>query len=66
MVTSIAVRRGGTDDLLARLDELAPGELSTSAGDRWQAPSSAELRAAQREADRIITLTVRMPASPIR
>src|SRR4029079_16506613 len=58
VVTSVAVRRGGTEELLRRLDEMA----TTTAGDcgenTWSPPSSAELRAAQREADRVIKAAV--------
>jgi ferrous iron transport protein B len=57
VVTSTAVRRGGTEDLLRRIDEivaLAPaGREST-----WQPPSTSELRAAQREADRVLKAAV--------
>src|SRR5205809_6422426 len=54
VVTSTAVRRGGTEELLRRIDEivavapLKPGEST------WQPPSTSDLRAAQREADRVI------------
>ena len=65
VITSAAVRRGGTDGLLRRLDELAAHEtLPAAPPPDWQAPATAELRAGQREADRIIGLTVRMPPKP--
>ena len=64
VVTAAAVRRGGTDDLVRRLDELAATAEHTGTDVAWKAPSVAELRAAQREADRIIKLAVRMPARP--
>lgn len=63
VTTSVAVRRGGIDDLLRRLDEL----LSGAGGDRgmnWTPPTGAELRSAQREADRIIRAAVTMPGRP--
>jgi ferrous iron transport protein B len=64
VITAAAVRRGGTDDLMRRLDELAAAnDTSTAEGD-WKVPTTAELRAAQREADRIIGLAVHMPAKP--
>ncbi len=64
VTTAAAVRRGGTDDLTRRLDGLAAaGSEPASAGD-WKPPSVAELRAAQREADRIRRLVVRMPPKP--
>ena len=65
VVTAAAVRRGGTDDLLSRLDALASVEgLQPSPDPNWQVPSTSELRAGQREADRIIKLAVKMPAKP--
>jgi ferrous iron transport protein B len=65
VITAAAVRRGGTDDLMRRLDELAAaanGEAMVESD--WKPPTTTELRAAQREADRIIQLAVRMPAKP--
>lgn len=67
VITAAAVRRSGIDDLLAQLDELAAGELPPKGGADaagWQTPAISELRAAQREADRIIKLAVHMPAKP--
>jgi ferrous iron transport protein B len=62
VVTSVAVRRGGTEELLKRLDELAPGCANAAVASTWQVPDSANLRAAQRQADAIICSTVHMPA----
>ena len=64
VITAAAVRRGGTDDLMRRLDELAAATVTSTAESDWTMPTTAELRAAQREADRIIGLAVRMPAKP--
>ncbi len=64
VTTAAAVRRGGTDDLLRRLDELITDGGQPPTENSWQPPSSGELRTAQREADRIIGLAVRMPAKP--
>ncbi|WP_421991788.1 ferrous iron transport protein B [Roseococcus sp.] len=60
VVTSVAVRRGGTDALLAEIDrrEAHAPAATTSA---WMAPDAAGLRALQREADRIVAATVRVP-----
>src|SRR3954449_5290462 len=46
VVTSVAVRRGGTEGLLRQMDEMA---AKTAAPDEssWQPPSASELRAAQ-------------------
>jgi ferrous iron transport protein B len=64
VVTSNAVRRGGTDELLSSLDRVAAGELAQSGENRWEPLTPAELRAAQREADRVIAASVVMPARP--
>jgi ferrous iron transport protein B len=64
VITAAAVRRGGTDDLMRRLDELAAAGNAATAKSDWQPPTTAELRAAQREADRLMQLVVRMPAKP--
>jgi ferrous iron transport protein B len=58
VVTSTAVRRGGTEELLRRIDDIvavAPGKPGEST---WQPPSTSDLRAAQREADRVIKAAV--------
>ncbi len=64
VITAAAVRRGGTDDLMRRLDELAAADDAATVESDWQPPTTVELRATQREADRIIQLAVRMPAKP--
>src|SRR5262245_61681281 len=64
VVTSTAVRRGGTADLLRRLDELATEQLKAPGENTWKPPSTGDLRAAQREADRIIAAAVGEPARP--
>jgi ferrous iron transport protein B len=63
VTTSIAVRRGGTNELLRRMDELL---AAAPAHDRmdWQPLAGAELRAAQREADRIMGAAVTLPGRP--
>src|ERR1700726_862750 len=68
VVASIAVRRGGPRDLLARIDEVihehgwpqAPAPRAVS----WSEPNAAQLRAMQREADRILDTAVRTPGRP--
>ena len=64
VTTSAAVRRGGTEDLIRCLDDLAVADTVPAAASDWTPPSLGELRATQREADRIIQLVVRMPAKP--
>jgi ferrous iron transport protein B len=63
VVTSIAVRKGGTADLLALTDEIS-AKLAEPAENNWRALSVAELRATQREADRIISDCVSLPSRP--
>jgi ferrous iron transport protein B len=58
VVTSVAVRRGGTEELLRRLDEMAATTAGACGENTWSPPSAAELRAAQREADRVIKVAV--------
>jgi len=64
VVTSIAVRKGGTADLLRRTDEIAAQAPAPLAPNVWEPLTVAQLRATQREADRIITSTVSLPARP--
>ncbi|KQT21284.1 MULTISPECIES: ferrous iron transporter B [unclassified Bradyrhizobium] len=64
VVTSIAVRKGGTADLLKLTDETAAKLAAEPRESSWRALSVSELRATQREADRIIADCVSLPASP--
>ena len=64
VVTAVAVRRNGTADLLRRMDEIAAAHLAAPGENTWHPPSTAELRAAQREADRVIATAVAMPERP--
>jgi ferrous iron transport protein B len=64
VVTSIAVRKGGISDLLRKTDEVAAQASLAVQENLWQPLSIAELRASQREADRIIAATVSLPAKP--
>ncbi|MEA3021223.1 MAG: ferrous iron transport protein, partial [Alphaproteobacteria bacterium] len=64
VVTAVAVRRDGTQQLLGRMDEIANSRLGAPGENTWQPPTPADLRAAQREADRIIAAAVAMPAKP--
>ena len=60
VVSSVAVRRGGVDRLLAGLDERLAEHQPMSAAD-WRAPDAGGLRDAQREADRVLRAAVRNP-----
>ena len=64
VVTSTAVRRGGTEDLLRRIDEMAASAAGKSVESTWQPPTTSDLRAAQREADRVIKAAVGEPSRP--
>src|SRR5712692_7006165 len=65
VVTSIAVRKGGTAELLRLTDELAAQTASSPVQqNQWQPLTVAELRATQREADRIIAATISLPSRP--
>jgi ferrous iron transport protein B len=64
VVTSIAVRKGGTADLLRLTDQIAATEPASSPQNLWQPLTVAQLRATQREADRIIAATVSLPTRP--
>ena len=64
VVTSIAVRKGGTADLLARTDEIAAQAPVPAQQNLWQPLTIAELRATQREADRIIAANISLPMRP--
>jgi ferrous iron transport protein B len=68
VVTSIAVRKGGTADLLRLTDEISAqissqGQLPATEN-LWEPLTVAQLRATQREADRIIAATVSLPTRP--
>ena len=64
VVTSIAVRKGGTEALLQRTDELAAQHVAAEVENNWKPMTVAELRALQREADRIIAACISLPARP--
>ena len=64
VVTAVAVKRDGTAQLLARMDEIADSHLAAPGQNTWKPPGAADLRAAQREADRIIATAVGMPERP--
>ncbi|MCC8983007.1 ferrous iron transporter B [Bradyrhizobium acaciae] len=63
IVTSVAVRKGGVDELLKRTDEFL-ARSHEAAASQWTTPTIADLKAAQREADRIIAAVVTLPTKP--
>jgi ferrous iron transport protein B len=64
VVTSIAVRKGGTADLLQLTDEILAQTPSPDRQNTWRPLTVPELRATQREADRIIATAVSLPERP--
>ncbi|MDP1838763.1 MAG: ferrous iron transporter B [Reyranella sp.] len=58
VVSSIAVRRGGIDALLAKIDS-AVANLPVAGAASWQVPDAGELRGGQHEADRLLRIVVR-------
>jgi len=64
VVTSIAVRKGGTADLLSLTDEILAQTPSPDRHNTWRPLTVPELRATQREADRIIATAVSLPERP--
>ena len=60
VVESVAVRRGGTQALLAEIDRHVDRHPEAGRAD-WQAPDAGALRLGQREADRLLAAAVRGP-----
>ena len=65
VVTTVATRRRGIDDLIAQVETLATSsDAATATEGEWHAPDAAELRAAHRNAERIMRACVRPPERP--
>ncbi len=64
VVTAIAVRRGGIDDLLDRIDRMAAEGIPHATPVTWREPTSSEISAAHRQVERIIADCVQPPARP--
>jgi len=65
VVTTVATRRRGIDDLIAQVETLATSsDVATATEGEWRAPDAAELRAAHRNAERIMRACVRPPERP--
>jgi ferrous iron transport protein B len=64
VVPSVAVRRGGIDDLLRLINSLPQGHVSSDAVTGWHEPTAEEVRAAHHAADRILKSCVKPPARP--
>lgn len=63
VTTTVAVRRRGLDDLLARIDQLA-GQAVAASSPAWQAPTAADLREAHRRSGQIMRDHVKPPLRP--
>jgi ferrous iron transport protein B len=64
VVASVAVRRGGTSDLLAGIDRVIRERGFPDSESAWSEPNASQLRATQREADRILDASVKAPGRP--
>ena len=66
IVTTVATRRRGIDDLVAQVETLALTSAMTSPEGEgaWRAPDATEIRSAHREAERIMKACVRPPERP--
>ncbi|HEY8616611.1 ferrous iron transporter B [Phenylobacterium sp.] len=63
IVTTVATRKRGVDELVAKVDALAASG-ALAAENTWREPSAAEIRQAHREAQRILKTYVRPPERP--
>jgi ferrous iron transport protein B len=64
VVTAVAVRRGGTANLLDRIDQMADAEPLPATAATWREPTRSEISATHREVERILGACVRPPARP--
>jgi len=63
VVTTVATRKRGVDDLVAAIQSVAK-QSAPAAQSQWHVPETAEIRAAHREAERLIKAHVRPPERP--
>jgi len=63
IVTTVATRKRGIEELIEQVDELARAGAGRSQS-TWREPSAAEIRQAHREAQRILKAYVRPPERP--
>ena len=62
IITTVATRKRGIDDLVAAIEGQVDAAALTE--NQWHSPDAAELRAAAREAERIMKACVRPPERP--
>jgi ferrous iron transport protein B len=63
IVTTVATRKRGIEDLVAQVDAIAASG-ALGAASHWREPSAGEIREAHREAQRILKAHVRPPERP--
>jgi len=63
IVTTVATRKRGIEDLMTQVDALVAAGVVTGASS-WREPTSSEIRIAHREAQRIMKACVRPPERP--
>jgi ferrous iron transport protein B len=64
IVTTVATRKRGVDDLVAQVDALVSAGALPEHENQWRAPTAGEIRDAHREAQRILKAYVRPPEHP--
>ncbi|UCH72747.1 MAG: ferrous iron transport protein B [Rhodospirillales bacterium] len=64
VVTAVAVRRGGTADLMEAIDRMADAARPADDGADWHTPTRSEISAAHREVERILAACVAPPLRP--
>ena len=62
IITTVATRKRGIDDLVAAVEQQV--DVAALSENQWHSPDAAELRAAAREAERIMKACVRPPERP--
>lgn len=63
IVTTVATRKRGVDELVAKVDEIAHAGV-TAGENTWREPTAGEIRDAHREAQRLLKTYVRPPERP--
>jgi ferrous iron transport protein B len=64
VITSVAVKKAGVEELRRRTDAFAANMPTAPIAGSWRPLGLSELKALQREADRIVRDTVTMPSKP--
>jgi len=64
IVTTVATRKRGIDDLVAQVDALVAAGAVPEHENQWREPSAAEIRAAHGKAQRLLKAYVRPPERP--